>query len=380
MNAMKKLTNLNNELMEAESIVSDRQDIAAAADYDDLELDFTKLDIEEVDESELDPEKLMESVESEIPLDDSVKRYFSEISKHPLLTTEEEIRFARLMKTGSEEEKEFAKEKMINSNLRLVISIAKKHIRKGLPLLDLIQEGNIGLIRAVERFDPELGYKFSTYATWWIKQAICRAIADKGRTIRLPVHMVEQVNKLNKIRKELEQEIGDEPTDQEIAERMGASIEYVQSLKRYAKDTISYDIPVKDDKDSTLKDFISDDRALTQDELIDFQYCMTKLCEIMNAKLSSKERYVVTCRLGLPFKMFVVHPESGVTEELVNDKYHEDLPIRLEVGDLDKWTIGDVRTLEELGQNMGITRERVRQIQVKGNSKLEGANKRLWKV
>ncbi len=260
--------------------------------------------------------------------DDTVKMYLREIGKFPLLTFKEEIDLAKRMKGGDMR----AKHKLVNSNLRLVVSIAKKYTGRGMLFLDLIQEGNLGLIRAVEKFDYRKGYKFSTYATWWIRQAITRSIADQARTIRIPVHMVETINKLRKINRNLLQRFGRKPTEKEIAKRARMSVDKVRDIVKVSQLPLSLEIPIGDEESSHLGDFVEDSTVAHPDEAVLHGMLRDDLEEVMNS-LSERERTVLKLRFGL-----------------------ED---------------GRPRTLEEVGQLYKVTRERIRQIEAKALRKLK---------
>ncbi|MGB9867837.1 MAG: RNA polymerase sigma factor RpoD [Bacillota bacterium] len=262
-----------------------------------------------------------------VAIDDPVRMYLKEIGKVPLLTAEEEVELAKRIEQGDEE----AKKKLIEANLRLVVSIAKKYVGRGMLFLDLIQEGNLGLIKAVEKFDYRKGYKFSTYATWWIRQAITRAIADQARTIRIPVHMVETINKLIRISRQLLQELGREPTPEEIAKEMGISEEKVREIMKIAQEPVSLETPIGEEEDSHLGDFIEDQDALAPAEAASYNLLREQLEGVLDT-LTEREQNVLKLRFGL-----------------------ED---------------GKPRTLEEVGQVFGVTRERIRQIEAKALRKL----------
>lgn len=260
--------------------------------------------------------------------DDSVRLYLREIGKIPLLTAEEEIKLARRVKRGDKR----AKDAMAEANMRLVVSIAKRYVGRGLDLLDLIQEGNTGLLRAVEKFDPNKGFKFSTYATWWIRQAITRAIADQARTIRIPVHMVETINKLLRNQRRLTQELGREPTNEELAKEMEMEVEKVDHIMKIKQDISSLDAPVRDDEeDSKLGDFIEDEESDTPEESATAQLLKEHVNDMLEI-LTPREQKILKMRFGL---------EDGRTH-----------------------------TLEEVGQEFGVTRERIRQIEAKALTKL----------
>ena len=260
--------------------------------------------------------------------DDSVRMYLREIGKIPLLSTVDEIRLAKRIEAGDET----AKRKLAEANLRLVVSIAKKYIGRGLSLLDLIQEGNTGLLRAVEKFDYHKGYKFSTYATWWIRQAITRAIADQARTIRIPVHMVETINKLIRTQRQLVQDLGREPLPEEIAAEMGLPVEKVEHIIKISQETVSLETPVGEEEDSRLGDFIEDKESLSPEENAIYQLMRGHVGESL-VMLSPREQKILKMRFGL---------EDGRTH-----------------------------TLEEVGKEFGVTRERIRQIEAKSLQKLK---------
>ena len=343
-------------------------------EYDKLEkaLQDQDITINQVDDTDLeDPEEptIIEEEEvdistydqlpSSVKVDDPVRMYLKEIGNIPLLTLEQETKYAKEVEAGrdakaklevieaddqntvSQEEYEAlldlsdaaddAKEKLVDANLRLVVSIAKRYLGRGLQFLDLIQEGNMGLIKAVDKFDSTKGYKFSTYATWWIRQAITRAVADQARTIRIPVHMVETINRLVRTQRQLVQELSREPSQQEIADRMGISVERVQQIQKIAQEPISLEQPVGEEEDSSLGDFISDPHALDP-----YEY---------TAKMKLKEE---------------------LNEVLATLTEREERVIRLRFGLID----GRQRTLEEVGKEFNVTRERIRQIEAKALKKL----------
>ena len=279
------------------------------------------------DPDEAAEESIKEASEGEINVDDSVRMYLKEIGKVPLLSADQEQDLAKRMLDGDES----AKEVLIESNLRLVVSIAKKYMNRGLALLDLIQEGNLGLIKAVDKFDYSMGYKFSTYATWWIRQAISRAIADQARTIRIPVHMVETINKLNRIERQLIQELGREPDVKELAEKMDMPEEKIREIQKISQDPVSIDKPVGEEEDSHLGDFIAGDDSASPDEVTARGLLKEELIETLKT-LSEREAQVLRRRFGL-----------------------DD---------------GRQRTLEEVGKEFGVTRERIRQIEAKAIRKL----------
>ena len=310
---------------------------------EDIDLDdddLLDLDLDEEDlENELEDEKKsgviikatgeIEVTDSakNIPTDDPVRMYFKEIGKVPLLSAEEERELAIRIEQGDEE----AKKKLCESNLRLVVSIARRYLNRGLSFLDLIQEGNLGLIKAVEKFDYTKGYKFSTYATWWIRQAITRSIADQARTIRIPVHMVETINKLIRISRQLLQEYGREPTSEEIAREMGISVEKVREIKKISQDPVSLETPIGEEEDSHLGDFIPDEDIPSPVDAAAYSMLQKQLREVLDT-LSEREKKVLILRFGL-----------------------DD---------------GRPRTLEEVGKEFNVTRERIRQIEAKALRKL----------
>jgi len=267
------------------------------------------------------------SVPEGISLDDPVRMYLKEIGHVPLLTAEEEVELAQRMEAGDEE----ARHRLEEANLRLVVSIAKRYVGRGMLFLDLIQEGNLGLLKAVEKFDYSKGYKFSTYATWWIRQAITRAIADQARTIRIPVHMVETINKLVRISRQLLQELGRDPRPEEIAREMGISVARVHEIMKIAQEPVSLETPIGEEEDSHLGDFIEDEAAPAPAEAASFMLLREQLEEVLET-LTDREKNVLRLRFGL-----------------------ED---------------GRSRTLEEVGQSFGVTRERIRQIEAKALRKL----------
>ncbi|MFO7296551.1 MAG: RNA polymerase sigma factor RpoD [Clostridia bacterium] len=296
--------------------------------YDTLEsLGIDVLD-EEVVPEDINPEEDLDlSLPEGVSIDDPVRMYLKEIGKVPLLTAEEEIELAKRMEQGDEE----AKRRLIEANLRLVVSIAKRYVGRGMLFLDLIQEGNLGLIKAVEKFDYRKGYKFSTYATWWIRQAITRAIADQARTIRIPVHMVETINKLIRVSRQLLQEYGREPQPEEIAREMGISEEKVREILKIAQEPISLETPIGEEEDSHLGDFIPDEDAPAPAEAAAYNLLKEQLKEVLDT-LTPREEKVLRLRFGL-----------------------DD---------------GRARTLEEVGREFNVTRERIRQIEAKALRKL----------
>jgi RNA polymerase primary sigma factor len=285
---------------------------------------------EESDAEEEEEEEAAEvdlSVPEGVGIDDPVRMYLKEIGRVPLLSAEEEIQLAKRMEGGDEE----AKRRLAEANLRLVVSIAKRYVGRGMLFLDLIQEGNLGLIKAVEKFDYIKGFKFSTYATWWIRQAITRAIADQARTIRIPVHMVETINKLIRVSRQLLQELGREPVPEEIAKVMDIPVERVREIMKIAQEPVSLETPIGEEEDSHLGDFIPDEDAPAPAEAASFILLKEQLEEVLET-LTPREEKVLRLRFGL---------DDGRT-----------------------------RTLEEVGQEFGVTRERIRQIEAKALRKL----------
>ena len=267
------------------------------------------------------------TLSKDVKINDPVRMYLKEIGRINLLTSDEEFEYAKRAEEGDEE----AKRMLAESNLRLVVSIAKRYVGRGMLFLDLIQEGNIGLMKAVEKFDYDKGYKFSTYATWWIRQAITRAIADQARTIRVPVHMVETINKLARVQRQLTQELNREPTDEEIAKKLGISIDKVREVYKISQDPVSLETPIGEEDDSHLGDFIKDERTMGPEEYATVEMLKEELSGVLST-LTDREEKVLRLRFGL------------------ND--------------------GQCRTLEEVGQIFGVTRERIRQIEAKALRKL----------
>jgi RNA polymerase primary sigma factor len=281
------------------------------------------IEIEEDSDKDVD----LNVVEASINVDDHVRMYLKEIGKVPLLNGDEEIELAKRMETGDEE----AKRRLAEANLRLVVSIAKRYVGRGMHFLDLIQEGNLGLIKAVEKFDPSKGFKFSTYATWWIRQAITRAIADQARTIRIPVHMVETINKLLRVSKQLLQDLGREPTPDEIAKEMQMSVEKVREIMKLSQDPVSLNTPIGEEEDSHIGDFIADEDIPAPSDAAAFTLLKEQLVGVLKT-LTDREAKVLRLRFGL-----------------------DD---------------GRARTLEEVGKEFNVTRERIRQIEAKALRKL----------
>ena len=293
-------------------------DVLLLSDEDEMNLE---------EEEEVDMENLDLSVPEGISIEDPVRMYLKEIGKVPLLSAEEEIDLAQRMEDGDED----AKKRLAEANLRLVVSIAKRYVGRGMLFLDLIQEGNLGLIKAVEKFDYRKGYKFSTYATWWIRQAITRAIADQARTIRIPVHMVETINKLIRVSRQLLQELGREPTPEEIAEEMNMGVERVREILKISQEPVSLETPIGEEEDSHLGDFIQDDNVPVPADAAAFTLLKEQLVEVLGT-LTEREQKVLRLRFGL-----------------------DD---------------GRARTLEEVGKEFNVTRERIRQIEAKALRKL----------
>ena len=307
-----------------EILESNNVDILRITDDDDDAVD-DEIILDEKDEVDL--EKIDLSVPDGISIEDPVRMYLKEIGKVPLLSAEEEIELAKRMEEGDLE----AKKKLSEANLRLVVSIAKRYVGRGMLFLDLIQEGNLGLIKAVEKFDYRKGYKFSTYATWWIRQAITRAIADQARTIRIPVHMVETINKLIRVSRQLLQELGREPLPEEIAEEMNMPVERIREILKISQEPVSLETPIGEEEDSHLGDFIQDDNVPVPSDAAAFTLLKEQLVEVLGT-LTEREQKVLRLRFGL-----------------------DD---------------GRARTLEEVGKEFNVTRERIRQIEAKALRKL----------
>ncbi|MGN0736370.1 MAG: RNA polymerase sigma factor RpoD [Anaerovoracaceae bacterium] len=314
-----------------EALMSKDIEIVSEAEPDDFDILLN----DDVDLPE-DPDLIMDEpsdvdLESSLPkgiaVDDPVRMYLKEIGKVPLLSADEEIELAKRMEQGDEE----AKKRLCEANLRLVVSIAKRYVGRGMLFLDLIQEGNLGLIKAVDKFDYTKGYKFSTYATWWIRQAITRSIADQARTIRIPVHMVETINKLIRVSRQLLQTYGREPSPEEIAEEMGISVDKVREIQKIAQEPVSLETPIGEEEDSHLGDFIPDEDVPAPAEAAAFSMLKEQLVEVLDT-LTEREQKVLKLRFGL-----------------------DD---------------GRARTLEEVGKEFDVTRERIRQIEAKALRKL----------
>ncbi len=305
------------------SVMDEEPEEEALIDSDDDEDAMLEDGESEDDAEKLDEVDVLEGVSTEDP----VRMYLKEIGNVPLLNSEQEVMLAKRVESGDEE----AKKQLTEANLRLVVSIAKKYVGRGMPFLDLIQEGNMGLMKAVDKFDYRKGYKFSTYATWWIRQAITRGIADTGRTIRVPVHMVETINKTLRMTRQLLQELGREPTPEEVADRLGVQVSRVREVLKISRDPVSLDTPIGEEDDSHLGDFIEDDTALSPADSATFSMLREELSNALES-LTERERQVVKLRFGL-----------------------ED---------------GRARTLEEVGREFNVTRERIRQIEAKALRKL----------
>ena len=326
-NLYETLGNLGIEILEKKE---EKVSVDFSAD-DDLTLDMESIDDDVVDkigkEEDIEMDKLDLSLPKGLSIDDPVRMYLKEIGKIPLLKPHEEVELAKRMMEGDE----IAKQRLVEANLRLVVSIAKRYVGRGMLFLDLIQEGNLGLIKAVEKFDYERGFKFSTYATRWIRQAITRAIADQARTIRIPVHMVETINKLIRVSRQLLQELGRDPKPEEIAKEMDMSEEKVREIMKIAQDPVSLETPIGEEEDSHLGDFIPDEDALAPAEAAAYSLLKDQIEEVLES-LNEREQKVLKLRFGL-----------------------ED---------------GRARTLEEVGKESDVTRERIRQIEAKALRKL----------
>ena len=302
-------------------------DVLKMSNDDDMDPDLFSEDEDADPEDEIDVEHIDLSVPEGIGVDDPVRMYLKEIGKVPLLSPDEEIELAKKIELGDEE----AKKKLAESNLRLVVSIAKRYAGRGMQLLDLIQEGNLGLIKAVEKFDYRKGYKFSTYATWWIRQAITRAIADQARTIRIPVHMVETINRLVRTQRQLVQKLGREATPEELAKELDMPVDRVRDIMKISQDPVSLETPIGEEEDSHLGDFIQDDHVEVPADAATYRLLHEQLMEVLST-LTEREQKVLRLRFGL-----------------------DD---------------GRPRTLEEVGRQFNVTRERIRQIEAKALRKL----------
>ena len=321
--------------------------VEIVADIDADDTDSHTIETDE-DEDEVSSEKKISidlSVDSGVNIDDPVRMYLKEIGRVPLLSADEEIVLAKQIEAGAQEDATYkdiqlakkAKKKLVDANLRLVVSIAKRYVGRGMLFLDLIQEGNLGLIKAVDKFDYTKGYKFSTYATWWIRQAITRAIADQARTIRIPVHMVETINKLIRISRQLLQDKGREPLPEEIAEGMGITVERVREIQKIAQEPVSLETPIGEEEDSHLGDFIEDQDAIAPDDAASYILLQEQIEDVFTC-LTDREQQVLILRFGLKD--------------------------------------GKPRTLEEVGQHFNVTRERIRQMEGKALTKLRNRGKR----
>ncbi|BBM36718.1 RNA polymerase sigma factor RpoD [Pseudoleptotrichia goodfellowii] len=320
------------ELLKVNKILSEDLEKVEVVDFDDSEDEFVENEIDDSEVDKLLQTDLLKMAES-MDVDEPIKMYLREIGQIPLLSYEEEIDYAQRVLKGDEE----AKQKLIESNLRLVVSIAKKHTNRGLKMLDLIQEGNMGLMKAVEKFEYEKGFKFSTYATWWIRQAITRAIADQGRTIRIPVHMIETINKIKKESRIILQETGKEPTAEELSKKLEIPVDKVKNILEMNQDPISLETPVGSEEDSELGDFVEDDKFLNPYDATTRVLLKEQLDEILKT-LNEREEMVLRYRYGL-----------------------DD---------------GSQKTLEEVGKIFNVTRERIRQIEVKALRKLRHPSRR----
>ena len=315
------------EYLEANNI-----DVLRISSDDDLDVDMDVIMAEEADD--VDMENIDLSVPDGVSIEDPVRMYLKEIGKVPLLSADREIELAQRMEEGDED----AKKELAEANLRLVVSIAKRYVGRGMLFLDLIQEGNLGLIKAVEKFDYHKGYKFSTYATWWIRQAITRAIADQARTIRIPVHMVETINKLIRVSRQLLQELGREPLPEEIAKELDMPVERVREILKISQEPVSLETPIGEEEDSHLGDFIQDDNVPVPAEAAAQTLLKEQLDEVLDT-LTEREQKVLRLRFGM------------------ND--------------------GRARTLEEVGKEFDVTRERIRQIEAKALRKLPSRSRKL---
>lgn len=347
--ALHEQTELTAEQLDDIYVTFNKLNIEVVPDVEDDDKDDALEPDDDVDEDrDAAPEKNISidlSVDASVNIDDPVRMYLKEIGRVPLLSADEEIVLAKQIEAGAEEDATYkeiqlskkAKKKLVDANLRLVVSIAKRYVGRGMLFLDLIQEGNLGLIKAVDKFDYTKGYKFSTYATWWIRQAITRAIADQARTIRIPVHMVETINKLIRISRQLLQDKGREPTPEEIAEGMGITAERVREIQKIAQEPVSLETPIGEEEDSHLGDFIEDQDAVAPDDAASYILLQEQIEDVFTC-LTDREQQVLILRFGLKD--------------------------------------GKPRTLEEVGQHFNVTRERIRQIEGKALTKLRNRGKR----
>ena len=320
-------TKVDDDQMEVFIGILEKSNIDVLRVQEDEAPESDLVSIEGENPEETDLENIDLSIPDSVNIEDPVRRYLKEIGKVPLLSADEEKELAIRMEEGDEE----AKKRLAEANLRLVVSIAKRYVGRGMLFLDLIQEGNLGLIKAVEKFDYRKGFKFSTYATWWIRQAITRAIADQARTIRIPVHMVETINKLVRVSRQLLQELGREPTPEEIAEKMDIPVERVREIQKISQEPVSLETPIGEEEDSHLGDFIQDDNVPVPAEAAAFTLLKEQLDEVLGT-LTEREQKVLRLRFGLKD--------------------------------------GRARTLEEVGKEFNVTRERIRQIEAKALRKL----------
>ena len=335
------------EFLEKKDITVEEEDDKEPTDFDcesdpeeyillketEFEDEFDEEDIKDLKDIDLN---ILENLDDYVAIEDPIKMYLKEIGKIPLLSVDEEMNLAKKICDPDENVRKEARKKMAESNLRLVVSIAKRYMGRGMQLLDLIQEGNLGLLRAVEKFDYQKGFKFSTYATWWIRQAITRSIADQARTIRIPVHMVETINRLIKVQRKLVQELGREPIPEEIAVKMDLPVEKVREILKISQEPVSLETPIGEEEDSHLGDFIQDEKVPIPAEAATYNLLKEQLDEVLNT-LTERERKVLRLRFGL-----------------------DD---------------GRARTLEEVGKEFDVTRERIRQIEAKALRKLKHPNR-----
>ena len=323
---------LNTDMMTKIFDYLDEHHVAVLSETEEDDEILDDMILEDAEDADIDIEKIDLSVPDGVSIEDPVRMYLKEIGKVPLLTAEEEIELAKRMEAGDEK----AKQKLAEANLRLVVSIAKRYVGRGMLFLDLIQEGNLGLIKAVEKFDYEKGYKFSTYATWWIRQAITRAIADQARTIRIPVHMVETINKLIRVSRQLLQELGREPQPEEIAKEMNMPVDRVREILKISQEPVSLETPIGEEEDSHLGDFIQDQNVPVPAEAAASNLLRDQLNEVLDT-LTEREQKVLRLRFGM-----------------------DD---------------GRARTLEEVGKEFQVTRERIRQIEAKALRRLRHPSK-----